>query len=103
MIWLDIEGYEYSVLKGVKELTAKPIIVFEINPALVSSTQKSPNLYCNKTVKKSGGCNTKIFVEDFSLVLGISTFGNFCFIDNAYGCFFCKKFRKKGWQNNYSS
>ena len=45
LIWLDIEGYEYSVLKGIKELTTKPIIVFEINPALISSTQKSPNLF----------------------------------------------------------
>tara|TARA_Y100001958_G_C21223417_1_gene548762 strand:- start:1221 stop:2228 length:1008 start_codon:yes stop_codon:yes gene_type:complete len=45
LIWLDIEGYEYFVLNGVKDLTAKPIIVFEINPALVSSTQKSPNLF----------------------------------------------------------
>ena len=45
LIWLDIEGYEYSVLKGVQELTTKPIIVFEINPALISSTQESPNLF----------------------------------------------------------
>lgn len=45
LIWLDIEGYEYSVLNGVEDLTAKPIIVFEINPALISSTQKSPNLF----------------------------------------------------------
>ncbi len=45
LIWLDIEGYEYSVLNGMQELTTKPIIVFEINPALISSTQKSPNLF----------------------------------------------------------
>mgnify|MGYP001491930686 CR=1 FL=1 len=45
LIWLDIEGYEYSVLNGIQELTTKPIIVFEINPALISSTQKSPNLF----------------------------------------------------------
>jgi len=45
LIWLDIEGYEYSVLKGVQELTSKPVIVFEINPALISSTQESPNLF----------------------------------------------------------
>lgn len=42
----------------------------------------SPNLYCNKTIKKSGGCNTKIFIEDFSLVLGIARYGSFCFVDN---------------------
>ena len=45
LIWLDIEGYEYSVLKGIEELTKKPIVVFEINPALISSTQKSPYLF----------------------------------------------------------
>mgnify|MGYP001253475636 CR=1 FL=1 len=47
----------------------------------------TPNLYCNKSIKKSGGCNTNIFIEDFSLVLSLSRFGNFCFIDNvtAYG------------------
>ncbi len=42
----------------------------------------SPNLYCNKTIKKYGGCNTKLFVEDFSLVLGLSMHGSFSFIDN---------------------
>ena len=35
----------------------------------------TPNLYCNKSIKKTGGCNKKIFVEDFSLVLGLSKLG----------------------------
>ena len=42
----------------------------------------TPNLYCNKTIQKYGGCNKKLFVEDFSLVLSLARFGNFCFIDN---------------------
>ena len=42
----------------------------------------SPTLYCTKTLKKSGGCNTKIFVEDFSLALRISKYGNFSFLNN---------------------
>ena len=42
----------------------------------------TPNLYDNKFVKKSGGCNTKIFIEDFSLVLKLSKYGNFSFIKN---------------------
>lgn len=42
----------------------------------------SPNLYCNKSVKKSGGCYTNLFVEDFSLVLRLSKYGNFSFINN---------------------
>ncbi len=42
----------------------------------------TPNLYDNKFVKKSGGCNAKIFVEDFSLVLKLSKYGNFSFIEN---------------------
>lgn len=45
LIWLDIEGYEYYVLKGIQELNSKPIIVFEINPSLISSTNKSPNTF----------------------------------------------------------
>ena len=47
----------------------------------------TPNLYCNKSIKKTGGCNKKIFVEDFSLVLGLSKLGDFSFIDNvtSYG------------------
>ncbi|MBD23375.1 MAG: hypothetical protein CL572_06940 [Alphaproteobacteria bacterium] len=46
----------------------------------------SPNLYCNKTIKKSGGCNLKLFIEDFSLVLGIAKYGSFSFIDNVTSC-----------------
>ena len=54
---------------------------------LSSFSGTSPNLYCNQAIKKSGGCNLKLFIEDFSLVLGISKHGSFSFIDNitSYG------------------
>lgn len=42
----------------------------------------TPNLYCAKTVKKAGGCDTRLFIEDFSLVLRLSRYGRFVFIDN---------------------
>ena len=42
----------------------------------------TPNLYCNKAIQKFGGCNEKLFVEDFSLVLNLARFGSFCFVDN---------------------
>ncbi len=47
----------------------------------------TPTLYEHNSVKKSGGCNKKIFVEDFSLALSLSKFGSFTFIDNvtSYG------------------
>ena len=35
-----------------------------------------------KAIKKSNGCNKKLFVEDFSLALELAKLGNFCFIDN---------------------
>ena len=31
----------------------------------------TPTLYEHDAIKKSGGCNKKIFIEDFSLVLGL--------------------------------
>ena len=44
-------------------------------------------MYCNKAIKKSNGCNIKIFVEDFSLVLELAKYGSFSFIENitSYG------------------
>ncbi len=47
----------------------------------------SPNLYCGKAIKQSGGCYKELFVEDFSLVLRLSLLGSFSFIDNisSYG------------------
>ena len=54
-----------------------------IEKTLISNfSGTTPNLYDNKFVKKSGGCNTKIFIEDFSLVLKLSKYGNFSFIKN---------------------
>ncbi len=85
----------YELVEDFKKLEFKknkPFNLKKIDSPLLDTIKSSfsgtsPNLYCNKTIKKSGGCNTKIFVEDFSLVLGISTLGNFCFIDNvtSYG------------------
>ena len=47
----------------------------------------TPNLYSKDAIEKSGGCYKNLFIEDFSLVLRISKFGTFCFIDNltSYG------------------
>ena len=42
----------------------------------------SPTLYCNKSIKKTSGCNKKLFVEDFSLALELSNIGDFSFIEN---------------------
>ena len=69
--------FQEDSIKHIKKID-NPI--FETVKYSFSGT--SPNLYCNKTIKKSGGCNTKIFVEDFSLVLGICQHGSFSFIDN---------------------
>lgn len=47
----------------------------------------TPTLYEHSSIKTSGGCNKKVFIEDFSLALGLSKFGSFTFIDNvtSYG------------------
>lgn len=42
----------------------------------------SPTLYCNRSIKKTRGCNKKLFVEDFSLALELSIVGDFSFIEN---------------------
>ena len=78
--------------KGLKFKNEKPLNIKKIETPLFETVKSSfsgtsPNLYCNKSIKRSGGCNTKIFVEDFSLVLGLAKYGNFSFIDNvtSYG------------------
>ncbi|MAI29610.1 MAG: hypothetical protein CMP38_05315 [Rickettsiales bacterium] len=82
-----VEDFKKIKFKNSKTSNLKRIDFPLLDTVKSSFSGTSPNLYCNKAIKKSGGCNTKIFVEDFSLVLGISTFGNFCFIDNitSYG------------------
>ena len=80
----------YKLIKNLKDIFFKKQIMTNIktikNP--LEETVRSnysgttPNLYCNKAIKKSGGCNQKLFIEDFSLVLGISKYGSFSFIDN---------------------
>lgn len=71
--------------KDIKNFRVLKNPLFQTVKSSFSGT--TPNLYCNKSIKKSGGCNNKIFVEDFSLVLGLSNFGSFSFIDNvtSYG------------------
>ncbi len=75
-------SHENNKLKNLRVLN-KPLL--KTIKSCFSGT--TPNLYCNKSIKKSGGCEKKIFVEDFSLTLGLSNLGNFCFIDNitSYG------------------
>ena len=82
-----LESFE-NIDFRIKEISNLRITTDPLYDAIRSSySGTSPNLYCNKTIKKSGGCNTKIFIEDFSLVLGIAKFGSFCFVDNvtSYG------------------
>ena len=61
----------YKVLKNPLKDTIKS-----------SFSGTTPNLYCNKALKMSGGCEKNLFVEDFSLVLGLSKFGHFSFTNN---------------------
>ena len=42
----------------------------------------TPNLYSKVAIHKSKGCDTRLFVEDFSLVLRLSNQGSFSFINN---------------------
>ena len=86
---------KYELLDNYKNINYQNDLVknFRIlNKPLLKTIKSSfsgttPNLFCNKSIKISGGCEEKIFVEDFSLVLGLSNLGNFCFIDNitSYG------------------
>ena len=81
---------KYKLFKKFEEIEFKKEKIKKLNTitnpiekTLVSNfSGTTPNLYDNKFVKKSGGCNTKIFVEDFSLVLKLSKHGNFSFIKN---------------------
>jgi glycosyltransferase involved in cell wall biosynthesis len=85
----------YELLDNYKNINYQNDLVRNlrvINKPLLQTIKSSysgttPNLFCNKSIRISGGCEEKIFVEDFSLVLGLSNLGNFCFIDNitSYG------------------
>ena len=80
----------YKLLKSYDNISFEKNIIknfrFLENPleATISSSFSgtTPNLYCNKAIQKFGGCNKKLFIEDFSLVLNLARFGSFCFIDN---------------------
>ena len=84
----------YKLLKDLNKIKFKNQIPLNLkiieNPLkktiLSSYSGTAPNLYCHKTIKKSGGCNLKLFIEDFSLVLGLSKYGSFSFIDNVTSC-----------------
>lgn len=70
----DFVNIPFQNLRVLKDPLQKTI--------LSSYSGTSPNLYCKKTIEKSGGCNLRLFIEDFSLVLGLSKLGKFSFIDN---------------------
>ena len=70
----DFENKPLQNLRVLKDPLQKTI--------LSSYSGTSPNLYCRKTIEKSGGCDLRLFIEDFSLVLGLSKLGKFSFIDN---------------------
>ena len=74
--------YKHNVINEIKTIE-KPL--FETVKSSFSGT--TPNLYCNNAIRKTDGCNIKIFVEDFSLVLELSKCGSFSFIENvtSYG------------------
>ena len=84
----------YKLVKNLNKFKFKDQVPLNLrvleNPLkktiLSSYSGTAPNLYCHKTIKKSGGCNLKLFIEDFSLVLGISKYGSFSFIDNVTSC-----------------
>ena len=82
---------KYSLVENFKKLNSKKnneLINFRyienpIEQTVVSNfSGTTPTLYDHSALKKSGGCNKSIFIEDFSLVLGLSKIGNFAFIDN---------------------
>ena len=68
--WLGTKACKYKLLKSPLYKTVKS-----------GFSGTTPNLYSHQAIKKSGGCNVKLFIEDYSLVLGLSLYGNFCFID----------------------
>ncbi len=66
-----------------KKISIVKIIKSPLGQTIKSSfSGTTPNLYCAKSIKKSGGCDTRLFVEDFSLVLRLSKYGKFIFLDN---------------------
>lgn len=83
---------EFSNFKDIKFKKNSIRKVVTIDKPIKKTLQSNysgttPNLYCNKAIKKSGGCYENLFVEDFSLVLRLSLHGSFSFIDNvtSYG------------------
>jgi len=71
------KNWDINLLKNLKIIN-DPLP----NTLLNCYSGTSPTLYCAKSIRKSKGCNTKLFVEDFSLALELSKLGNFAFIDN---------------------
>tara|TARA_B100000989_G_C19519614_1_gene463482 strand:+ start:1106 stop:2032 length:927 start_codon:yes stop_codon:yes gene_type:complete len=74
---------DISNLNNNKQLIGLKNINNPIEKTIISCfSGTTPNLFCNKSVKKAGGCYDNLFVEDFSLVLKLSKFGQFSFINN---------------------
>ena len=72
-----------NIVYHKKEIRNLRVLNNPLSQTIISSfSGTTPNLYCNKSLKKSGGCEKRIFIEDFSLVLGLSKYGSFSFIDN---------------------
>ncbi len=82
-----VDNYENLIFSNEKINIYKTIS----NPLekTISSTFSgtTPNLYSKRAIHKSKGCDTRLFVEDFSLVLRLSSQGSFSFINNitSYG------------------
>ena len=75
--------FNTSKFSNCTKLKDYKIISNPVEQTLISCfSGTTPNLYCNKSVKMSGGCYKNLFVEDFSLVLKLSKFGSFSFINN---------------------
>ena len=81
---------DYELLKSNKRKKFKietPLLSKIISNPLEKTISSNfsgttPNLYCAKGVKKSKGCDTRLFIEDYSLVLRLSHYGKFAFINN---------------------
>ena len=83
-----VKNYKTIKFKNDNKLLNLKIIENPILETVKSSfSGTTPTLYDHDSIKISGGCNQKIFIEDFSLALALSTLGSFTFINNitSYG------------------
>lgn len=81
-----IKNYDKIGFKDEKPKISK-VINDPLEQTIISCySGTTPNLYLRSAVLKSKGCDEKLFVEDFSLVLRLARFGSFCFINNVTCC-----------------